>query len=40
MLITDKKTGRDISKEYLKLMRGEITQEEFEKLTGLERTNQ
>jgi len=37
MIITNKKTGKDISDEYLKLMKGEITQAEFEKLTGLKK---
>jgi len=36
MVITNKKTGEDISGLFLKLMQGEITNEEFEKRTGLE----
>ena len=36
MIITNKKTGKDVSSQYLKLMEGKITNAEFEKLTGLE----
>ena len=36
MIVTNKKTGKDISSEYLKLMEGKITNKEFEELTGLE----
>jgi hypothetical protein len=33
MIITNKITGRDVSREYLGLMKGLITREEFELLT-------
>jgi len=35
MIITNKKTGKDVTSEYLKLMKGEITNKRFEELTGL-----
>jgi len=36
MIVTNKETGQDVSGLVLKLMQKKITQEEFEKLTGLE----
>ena len=33
MIIINKITGRDVSKEYLALMEGTITNEEFELIT-------
>jgi len=33
MIITNKYTGRDVSKEFLALMEGIITNDEFELLT-------
>ena len=33
MIIINKKTGRDVSKEFLALMEGIITNEEFELIT-------
>lgn len=36
MKVINKKTGEDISGLYVKLMRREITNAEFEELTGLE----
>ncbi len=33
MIITNKITGRDVSKEFLALMEGTITNEEFEIIT-------
>ena len=35
MIITNKKTGKDITKYYIQLLEKKITQKEFEKLTGL-----
>jgi len=36
MIVTNKKTGEDISDLFGKLMEGKITNKEFEDLTGLE----
>ena len=33
MIITNKYTGRDVSKEFLALMQGVITNDEFELIT-------
>tara|TARA_Y200000002_G_scaffold340424_1_gene310971 strand:- start:10686 stop:10799 length:114 start_codon:yes stop_codon:yes gene_type:complete len=33
MIVTNKITGRDVSKEYLGLMKGLITRDEFELIT-------
>jgi hypothetical protein len=33
MIITNKYTGRDVSKEFLSLMEGVITNDEFELIT-------
>ena len=35
MIITNKKTGKDITKYTIQLLEKKITQKEFEKLTGL-----
>ena len=35
MKITNKKTGKDITRHYIKLLEKKITPKEFEKLTGL-----
>ena len=35
MIVTNKKTGKDVSGFYLQLMKGEITNREFEKLAEL-----
>lgn len=36
MIITNKKNGDDVSDLYFRLMKKEITNEQFEELTGLE----
>jgi len=36
MIVTNKETGEDVSGLYLRLMMGEITNEQFEDLTGFE----
>ncbi len=37
MIVTNKKTGKDITGLVLKRMEGKLTKKEFEKLAGLER---
>jgi len=36
MMITNKRTGKDVSGLYLQQMKGEITRDEFIKLAGLD----
>ncbi len=35
MIVTNKKTGEDVSGHYLNLMQGKITNKEFEMLAGI-----
>lgn len=40
MIVTNKKTGQDVTGLYIKLLSGEITKEEFENLAGLNNDTQ
>ncbi len=39
MIVLNRKTRRDITSDYLKLMKGEITNAEFEEIAGIDSKN-